>query len=53
VRGRLVWFIQLNTSVIYLALLWMLGEREISVFVYRNKQVGAKTQWVRYIAVHY
>jgi len=28
-------------------------ERENSVFVYRNKQAGAKTQWVRYIAVHY
>jgi len=28
-------------------------ERENSVFVYGNKQAGAKTQWVRYIAVHY
>jgi len=28
-------------------------ERENSVFVYRNKQAGAKTRWVRYIAVHY
>jgi len=28
-------------------------ERENSVFVYRNKQAGAKTRWVRYIAVNY
>jgi len=28
-------------------------ERENSVFVYRNKQAGAKTWWVRYIVVNY
>ena len=28
-------------------------ERENSIFEYRNKQAGAKTQWVRYIAVNY
>ena len=28
-------------------------ERENSVFVYRNKQAGANTRWVRYIAVNY
>jgi len=25
----------------------------IGVFIYRNKQTGAKTRWVRYIVVHY
>jgi len=28
-------------------------EKENSVFVYRNKEAGAKTRWVRYTAVHY
>ena len=26
---------------------------ESSVFIYRNKQTGAKTQWVSYIVIHY
>jgi len=28
-------------------------KRENSIFGYRNKQAGAKMQWVRYIAVNY